>query len=373
MTFCSRGLLPFTLSAVLLLAAAPVRADLAADIATVKLSGGETPASPQVQAAWKRVTQNDSIDALLAILQMMEDADAMGVNALRMAFDATCERMLRAGVAFDLREQALDRTLSPKARTTAFDWAIRVNPASRQQLISRMLDDPAPELRYAAVEDVIARAEEAEGDAALPLYREAFSSAIDVDQKQRCAKKLDDLGESVELAPSLGYVLSWRIVGPFDNVDGVGFAEAYEPEQSTDAESFRGKEGEVSWVKAESDDDLGVVDLTKVLGPFKGAVAYAEAVIDSPASIEAELRYSTRNATKAWVNGQQVHASEAYHSGHAIDQFIAPCRLQQGKNRILLKLCQNEQTEPWAQSWEFQCRLTDPIGAAAEFSTATGK
>ena len=55
-------------------------------------------------------------------------------------------------------------------------------------------------------------------------------------------------------------------------------------------------------------------------------------------------------------------ANEVYHSGNMLDQYVAPCELRQGTNQILLKICQNEQEESWAQEWEFQFRLTDPSG-----------
>ena len=35
-----------------------------------------------------------------------------------------------------------------------------------------------------------------------------------------------------------------------------------------------------------------------------------------------------------------------------------------GTNVILLKICQNEQTESWAQDWEFQLRVCDGLGTA---------
>jgi hypothetical protein len=31
-------------------------------------------------------------------------------------------------------------------------------------------------------------------------------------------------------------------------------------------------------------------------------------------------------------------------------------------------VCQNEQEEPWAQSWIFQLRLTDAVGQAVPFT-----
>jgi hypothetical protein len=39
-------------------------------------------------------------------------------------------------------------------------------------------------------------------------------------------------------------------------------------------------------------------------------------------------------------------------------------RLRAGKNVILLKVCQNEQSEDWAQTWQFQFRVCDATGTA---------
>ncbi|QDU88695.1 hypothetical protein Pla175_20760 [Pirellulimonas nuda] len=364
-------LLAGTLVAGWLAAVAPAWGDIAADIELVKNAAAQSPMPANAQAAWKRVAGQPG--GALLVLKAMDGAGPLETNALRMAFDAATEPMADSGAILDLREVVLDRSLCSKARTTVFELMVRSAPQVRGELVAAMLDDPAPELRYAAVADLLERADMADGEAALTLYRQAFAAAIDVEQKQRCANELEDLGEAADLASSLGYVLAWRVVGPFNNVDGVGFAQAYPPEDSTDAASYDGKDGTVSWVSTASDDDLGLVDLTKVLGPFKGAVAYAEAVIESPAAADAQVRYTTRNGSKLWVNGELINAANVYHSGHSIDQYVASCRLRKGENRILLKLCQNEQTEPWAQSWEFQCRVTDPIGAGAQFTGATPK
>jgi hypothetical protein len=55
-------------------------------------------------------------------------------------------------------------------------------------------------------------------------------------------------------------------------------------------------------------------------------------------------------------------ANEVYHSGAMIDQYIGNFQLKKGINRILLKICQNEQEESWAQDWQFQFRITDLTG-----------
>jgi hypothetical protein len=47
-----------------------------------------------------------------------------------------------------------------------------------------------------------------------------------------------------------------------------------------------------------------------------------------------------------------------------MDQYRSPVLLQAGTNKILLKICQNEQTEDWAQDWEFQIRVCDASGTA---------
>jgi hypothetical protein len=47
-----------------------------------------------------------------------------------------------------------------------------------------------------------------------------------------------------------------------------------------------------------------------------------------------------------------------------MDQFIVRGELKPGKNVILLKVCQNEQKEDWAQVWQFQLRVCDSIGKA---------
>ncbi len=45
-----------------------------------------------------------------------------------------------------------------------------------------------------------------------------------------------------------------------------------------------------------------------------------------------------------------------------MDQYRVLAKLQPGTNKILLKICQNEQTEDWAQRWEFQVRVCDSSG-----------
>ncbi len=108
----------------------------------------------------------------------------------------------------------------------------------------------------------------------------------------------------------------------------------------------------------------GAVDLNPVYANEKGAIAYAYAEFNAGKAIECEVRLGCINANKVWVNGQPLMSNEVYHAGSQIDQYTAPVKLKQGKNTILVKVCQNEQTESWAQDWKFQLRFTDSSGKA---------
>ena len=63
------------------------------------------------------------------------------------------------------------------------------------------------------------------------------------------------------------------------------------------------------------------------------------------------------------INGLDLH----YH-GVRHDQYSARGNLKAGRNEVLLKVCQNEQEENWAQEWTVQVRVCDSVGAAAAFT-----
>ena len=83
-----------------------------------------------------------------------------------------------------------------------------------------------------------------------------------------------------------------------------------------------------------------------------------------PSDVDCEIRVGCINAQKVWVTGELVISNEVYHTGMQIDQYAVPVRLKAGENRILIKVCQNEQKEAWAQLFTFQARLCDSTGKA---------
>jgi hypothetical protein len=85
-------------------------------------------------------------------------------------------------------------------------------------------------------------------------------------------------------------------------------------------------------------------------------------VLETDKELPVEIRYGCINASKLFLNGKLVFAREEYHHGENFDQYVAKVALKPGKNRLLLKVCQNDQKEPYAQVWQFKLRVCDPTG-----------
>ena len=93
-------------------------------------------------------------------------------------------------------------------------------------------------------------------------------------------------------------------------------------------------------------------------------MGYAWTDFDSPREQQVELRLGCKNAWKLWLNGEFIFGRDEYHRGMQMDQYRYRVTLRPGVNRILLKVCQNEQQEDWTVQWEFQLRVCDETGTA---------
>jgi hypothetical protein len=358
-----------------LAAPAAAAADTAALLARIRAVGREGAGNAEASAAWKELVRLGP-DALPTILAGLDGADATAANWLRNAVDAIAERALADGKSLpaDRLEQFIaDKKHAGVARRLAYEWLARVDKSAPARLLPDMLQDPSPELRRDAVAVAIddARKLLVKGDkeAAAASYRKALSGACDKDQVDAIAGRLKALGSPVDLAAHFGFIRTWHLVAPFDNHNGVGFNTAYPPEKGVDlAAVYKGKGGkEARWVAHTTDSPYGAVDLNKALGKQKGTVAYAFAVVESPAARPVQLRVGSINAVKIFLNGKELFAREEYHHGVEMDQYVAAGALKAGRNEVLIKVCQNEQSEEWAQNWGLQARLCDAVGAAVPF------
>jgi hypothetical protein len=345
--------------------------DLQAELHTLKSVQAFGQGNEQANRAWQRLSQHPASD-IPAILAGMDDAGPLAANWCRAAVDAIAERALKNGgqlPAAQLEAFAKDASHASKPRELAFDWLTRVDATAADRLIPQMLDDPALPFRRRAVSRLIEAAEAAtqqkHQSQALALYRQAFEKSRDIDQVRELADKLKELGQPVDVTDHLGFIVRWKLIGPFDNTSSRAFDVVYPPEQEFEPRAeYQGKSGMVRWIDHDTSDLYGLVDLNKALGKANGVVAYAVTEFLAPDERDVEVRTGTGNANKVWLNGQLLTESRPYHGNDEIDQYIGRGRLKPGRNLILIKVLQNEQTESWAQKWEFQCRVCDSVGTA---------
>ena len=352
----------------------PIASDAASldeQVRAIRAVAAEGSGHANAIAAVKELSRGDAA-TLLPILKAFDDANPLAANWLRGAFEAVAARELKQSHPLPTRELeafVLDVARHPEARRLAYEWLIKVDASASDRLIPGMIRDASPEFRRDAVQRLLNRAEKAHEDKksadAIALFREALSGAIDDDQVKAIVKPLRELGEIVDLPKHFGVLTAWHLIGPFDNTDKKGFDVAYPPESQVNLTAkLPGKMGDVAWEHHVTEDEYGVFNIAKKTAPHKGAITYGYTTFttDTPRSIE--LRLGTPNAWKLWVNGELVFARDEYHRGTQLDQYRVKAKLKSGTNAILIKVCQNEQTEDWAQDWKYQVRVCDSAGAA---------
>lgn len=319
----------------------------------------------------KTLSQADA-QQLPQILAGMDSANLLAANWIRAVCESVAQRAVDGGGKLPVAELEKflgDSSLDPLARRLAYELIAKVDKDAESRLIPPLVNDVSLELRRDAVTLAIAKAATSTATAdkgtAIKTYRELFKSTRDHDQIKLVADKLRELGETVDVATHYGFVMNWQVVAPFDNVDRKGFDVAYAPETEVKLDaSYDGKAGKISWKSISTKNDLGVIDLNTSLDKHKGAIAYAYATFVASKEQDVELRLGTPNANKIWLNGQLVATNNIYHANTSVDQYVGRGKLQAGRNTILLKIAQNEQTEAWAQDWKFQLRVCDKIGTA---------
>lgn len=342
--------------------------DLSPELAKVRAVQAKGDGHRDAVAAMKKIVQADAA-ALPVVIAAMDDSSPLVENWIRAAAEAIAQKQLTKNQPLPAATLELflkDTRHNPRGRRLAFELLALQDKTAPERLIPTLLNDPSLELRREAVQKALDDAAKISAkETAVKMYQNAFAAARDLDQIKAAAAKLKDFGESPDVPTQMGYIIGWKLLGPFDNVDDIGWNTAYPPESGVDlTKSYPGQKGEISWINHVTTDEYGVVDLTKALDKHKGAVTYAYAEFLADKAQPADFRLGSINANKLWVNGKELTANHVYHAGMQIDQYIAKGELKEGKNTILLKICQNEQKEAWAQDWKFQLRVCDKIGTA---------
>jgi len=308
---------------------------------------------------------------LPAILAALDHASPLGANWIRNAFETVADNALRQKHPLpvdQLDKFVRDRSHQPRARRLAYELLVKVDPSTADRLIPGMLLDPAPEFRRDAVALKIAEATKVDSKLDKPqavrLYREALSGAIHDDQVKTIAAALEKLGQKVNITDHFAFLTRYSVIGPFDNQNGKLLETVYPPETEIRLDAkYDGKLGKVAWQPLATTNDYGIVDIAKQVHPYKGATMYLLAEFHSPQARPIELRLATQNAWKIWLNEKLLFARNEYHRGSVFDQYRLPAQMRAGRNTILLKICQDEEKEDWAQSYQFQLRVCDSNGS----------
>lgn len=313
------------------------------------------------------------------LLKKTTGANPVAKNWILSLADALADRQPEA-----MTQQALDRYLADssgdgEARYWALDRLSQGKPGLREALLDGRTADTSLDIRYEAIELALkklpsvdaAKADEKVKKQTVESYRQLLEAARLPQQINHIADRLKELGEEVDLKTHFGFVSNWQAIGTFDNRKEVGFDTVYPPESEYTASKkldsagkYVGKAGEVSWQPATTDKPDGKVDFNPIFNTEKGAVVYAYTIVETADDVACQVRIGSPNANKVWVNGVEATANNVYHTGSQIDQYVAPVTLKRGSNTVLVKLCQNEQTESWAADFAFQLRFTDSTGLA---------
>ncbi len=325
-------------------------------------------------------------EQLPEILAAMNDANPLSMNWLRVTVEAVAQRTLADGgkLPVEMLEQFLaDTANEPRSRRLAYELILRADSGAEKRLVPGFLNDPSLELRRDAVAMKLDKAESSlkgnEKQAAIENFREALTAARDLAQIKTASDRLRELGQAVDLPSHFGFVMRWQLIGPFDNTGKSGFDVSYPPEKTVELDGqYKGGAAELQsdlkvdgltlerlrWFPHTTNDEHGLVDLNAALGKCKGAIVYAYTEFVADKQQDAELRMGTANGNKIWLNGKLIADNEVYHARMELDQYVGRGQLKKGTNQILVKICQNEQTEDWAQRWDFQLRVCDKNGTA---------
>jgi hypothetical protein len=366
-------LLPLSLS--LLLPLSPLlRAEpWTAPLDQLRKVGPEGAGNAEAAAAWTALTALGP-EMLVPVLTAMEGASPLARNWMRTAVETVFDRALAAKTDVPggpIKAFLVDRKHEPNARRLAFELYSKISPEEAAALVPGFADDPSPALRRDAVAKLLAegKAQLESGDQAksLATLNAALDAAREVDQIDAVTKLLrEKLGQKVDLPRHFGFLSHWHLIAPFDNTGRAGFDRVFSPETEVklDAE-YPGKEDKpVKWQAYATPDDYGKVDFNQPFGPIKEVTGYAYTEFNAAEARDAQIRLGCKNAWKVWFNGELLFGRDEYHRGQRIDQYSLPVKLKQGKNTILVKACQNEQTQDWTAQWEFQLRVCDATGTA---------
>jgi hypothetical protein len=176
-----------------------------------------------------------------------------------------------------------------------------------------------------------------------------------------------NLLKSDEAYKALNAVKVWSLIGPFENISAGGFEKAFPPEKEfAPTQTYSARNGvPTKWFVPPAWRPDFWVDFRRYFAAEQ-SVFYANSFVYSPKKQVTQFRVGTSGAVKVFLNDQAV-LSYFEESDNDVETFVVETELQEGWNRVLVKIGISE-----IEECNFLLRLTDRSGEALsdlQFST----
>jgi len=296
---------------------------------------GLSVSSPGQNARTKR-----EVDDWTVILKSAKDANRRAEAIAKLA-EIAGVRAAFVKTAVPAVVEALKDNAVEVRRTAAQAVAVMApDPKTATPLLANLLEDNDRDTRVAAA---LALGYLGKGAAeALPKLTAAR------DRENGRAEKDNDFLNAlnravVTLQLSASKLGPWYYAGPFDNANNQGFRTAFPPEKEIDLKKkYKGKGGEdVAWRTGTFTDgevnNLALFDEKN----NSSAVIYLYREIEAEKAMQMALSFGSDDTLSVWVNGERIINEEVFR-GAAADQNLATVKLKEGKNALLIKICQGE-------------------------------
>lgn len=144
------------------------------------------------------------------------------------------------------------------------------------------------------------------------------------------------IDEARKLRESLGFVTSFRVIGPFDGSDHMHFAQPHAIEKGPDFSArFEGRTGPVEWMDAATDLS-GKLDFDRLFHGTKNSMFYLYASFDAERGGLYQISLGKTGDLSLWVDGRAVFSDLREH-GFGFDQYRVMLELRPGKHALLIK------------------------------------
>lgn len=195
----------------------------------------------------------------------------------------------------------------------------------------------------------------------LPVDRQLDAFKAVVRDKWMSSDRIRDLSRKVrqhkgeEFLQTLGFVKTFKVIGPFGSRSVDSFSKVFPPEEKVDFdEDYAGSIPQVHWQSIAA-DSVGYLDFLSHLSPTDWVCAYAYCKVISPKAVPGQIRLGSNDTATLWFNDEKILSNDVERSA-VPDSDIVPVHLKKGENSILIKVCNTE------HNWGLYLRISDEQG-----------